>query len=80
MKKQKKNIITINSHEKPHFLKKNDYVYPESTTAVPRFENKKKILVRHGCVPYVYRTSTGTHVVPGTGTFCKLEYPCFRVW
>jgi len=25
-----------------------------------------------------YRTSTGTHVVPDTGTFCKLEYPCFR--
>jgi len=25
-----------------------------------------------------YRTCTGTHVVPGTDTFCKLEYPCFR--
>jgi len=40
---------------------------------------KTKIkLVRHGCVLYAYRTSTSTREVPGTGTFCKLEYPCFR--
>ena len=26
----------------------------------------------------VYCTRTSTRVVSDTGTFCKLEYPCFR--
>jgi len=52
--------------------------YHLCTITVPRFKNKNKKSVHHGCVQYEYHTSTSTRGVPGADTFCKLEYPCFR--
>jgi hypothetical protein len=69
MKKQKKKtIIAINSHEKPHFLKKKrlcvPWEYHRRTLTVPRFKNKNKKVgaswVRTVRVPYEYQYPRST--------------------